>query len=175
MTGNIVLVGFMGAGKSAVGRLLAKRLNRCFVETDEMIVSKEGTPIPAIFKEKGEAHFRRLEAELLPLLTLKRDEVIVTGGGFPCHDGAMNALKALGTIVWLTGDFDLLYTRAQQRGERPLLVEKTRGEVEALYRQRESYYRQAHLVVDTTGLSLDQVVDRIISELRRRERVNREE
>jgi len=169
MAGNILLVGFMGAGKSTVGRLLAKRLNRCFVETDEMIVAKAGKPIPRIFEEDGEAYFRRLEAELIPLLTLKQNEVISAGGGFPCHDGAMEALKALGTVFWLKGDMDLLYARALKSGTRPILSRRTREEIEALYRQRESYYRQADVVVETTGLSLDQVVDLIISELRRRE------
>jgi len=170
MAGNIILVGFMGAGKSTVGRLLAKRLNRCFVETDDMVVAKAGKPIRAIFAEDGEAQFRGLEAELIPLLTLKQDEVITTGGGFPCRNGAMDALKSLGTVFWLTGDMDLLYARASKSGHRPMLSQRTREEVEALYRQREPYYRQADVTVDTTGLTLDQVVDRIISELRRLKR-----
>src|SRR5262245_54244642 len=112
MAGNVVLVGFMGAGKSSVGRLLARRLGRCFVETDDMISAREGRSIPEIFAERGEAHFRALEGEAVRLLALKRDEVIATGGGLPCRDGRMEALRAIGTVVWLAGGLDALYERA---------------------------------------------------------------
>jgi shikimate kinase len=159
---NVVLVGFMGAGKSAVGRRLAKRLDRCFVETDDMIVAKEGRSIPEIFAERGEAYFRALEAEVLELLRLKHGEVIATGGGLPCRPGAMEALRMLGTVVWLTADFDTLYRRASQAGGRPMLESRSRGEVVALLREREAHYRRAHLSVDTTDLGVDGVVNRIL-------------
>src|SRR6266566_2311137 len=97
MADNVILVGFMGAGKSSVGRLLARRLGRCFVETDDMIVAREGKPIPE--------RFRELEAEALEALRLKAGDVIATGGGFPCHEGRMEALRDLGTVVWLAGEF----------------------------------------------------------------------
>jgi len=80
---NVILVGFMGAGKSTVGRLLARRLGRCFVETDAMITAREGRSIPEIFTDRGEFYFRRLEAEVLEALAEKRGHVIATGGGFP--------------------------------------------------------------------------------------------
>ena len=79
MTDNVILVGFMGAGKSAVGRILATRLGRCFVETDEMITAKEGRPIPEIFAEQGEARFRALEDEAVRLL----DERVQLSGADP--------------------------------------------------------------------------------------------
>jgi shikimate kinase len=163
--GNVILIGFMGAGKSSVGRLLAKRLGRSFVETDEMIVAEEGKPISAIFAEHGETSFRALEAQVLERLKLRRDEVITTGGGLPCGDGAMEALRSMGTVIWLRGDFDLIYERARRSGTRPMLHERSREEVEALYHKREPYYREAHLTIDVGGLSLDQVVARIISRL----------
>src|ERR671918_1879895 len=75
---NVILVGFMGAGKSVCGRMLARRLGRCFVETDDMIVSREGVPIPEIFARHGEARFRELEAEALAALALKSDDVVAT-------------------------------------------------------------------------------------------------
>src|SRR6059036_1537450 len=104
MADNVILVGFMGAGKSSVGRILARRLGRCFVETDEMIVAKEGVSIP---------------------------EVIATGGGLPCREGRPAALRALGMVVWLSGDFDVLYRRALgAAGERPMLARRSREEVE---------------------------------------------
>src|SRR5260370_7949465 len=89
---NVILVGFMGAGKSSVGRLLARRLGRCFVETDDMIIAREGKPIHVIFREQGEPRFRKLEAEALEALRLKAGDVIATGAGLPCRDGRMEAL-----------------------------------------------------------------------------------
>jgi len=162
---NIVLVGFMGAGKSSVGRLLARRLGRCFLETDDMIVAREGRSIPEIFAERGEPYFRALEEEALDLLRLKSHDVIGTGGGLPCRDGRPEALRALGTVIWLAGDFETLYERAQRAGARPMLSSRSREEADALYRARRPYYAQAHLTVDTTGIGLDQIVARILRDL----------
>ena len=168
MGDNVILVGFMGAGKSSVGRLLARRLGRCFVETDDMITAREGRSIPEIFAERGEAYFRALEEEMVRLLALKSGHVIATGGGLPCRDGRPEALRALGTVVWLTGDLDALHERARRAGERPMLAGRGRDEVEALYRAREPYYRQADITVDTTGINPDQVVSKLLIALRDR-------
>ena len=162
---NIVLVGFMGAGKSVCGRMLARRLGRCFVETDDMIVSRDGRSIPEIFRVDGEEAFRRLEAETLDALRLKSGDVIATGGGLPCRDGRMEALRALGTVVWLRGDLGVLLERAGRIGGRPML-ERSPAEVEALYRSREAYYARAHVTIDTAGLGVDQVVSRMLTALR---------
>jgi shikimate kinase len=170
MADNLILVGFMGAGKSSVGRLLARRLGRCFVETDDMITAREGRSIPEIFAHRGEAYFRAAEDEALGLLALKQGDVIATGGGLPCRDGRMERLRALGTVIWLAGDFDTVYTRALRGGERPMLAGRSREEVEGLYRSREPYYRHAHLTVDTDGLGPDQVAARILHALRAPER-----
>jgi shikimate kinase len=164
---NVVLVGFMGAGKSSVGRLLARRLGRCFVETDDVIAAREGRSIPAIFAERGEAHFRALEGEVVDVLALKRGDVIATGGGFPCAEGRMAALKALGTVVWLAGDFDVLYERAARAGGRPVLAGQDRDAVRRLYDARRPYYAEAHHTVDTSALQPDQVVLQILKQLRR--------
>jgi shikimate kinase len=163
---NVVIVGFMGAGKSVCGRLLARRLGRCFVETDDMIVSRDGRSIPEIFRQSGEEVFRRLEGEVLEALALKSGEVIATGGGLPCRDDRMDLLRALGTVVWLRGDLPDLLDRAQRIGGRPML-ERSPVEIETLYRAREAYYARAHLTVDTAGLGVDQVVARTLAALRR--------
>src|SRR6185503_16720137 len=155
----------MGAGKSACGRLLARRLGRCFVETDDMIVGRDGRPIPEIFRQDGEETFRRLEAEAVQALGLKSDDVIATGGGLPCREGRMEALRALGTVVWLRGDLAVLLERAARIGGRPML-ERSPAEIEALYRSREPYYARAHVTVDTAGLGVDQVVARVVAALR---------
>src|SRR5262245_57284503 len=166
MAENLILVGFMGAGKSSVGRLLARRLGRCFVETDDMITAKEGRSIPEIFAERGEAYFRALEDEALRLLTLKQGEVIATGGGLPCRAGRPEALRALGTVVWLAGELDVLYARARRGGGRRMIAGRSRGEVDALYQARIPYYRQARLTVATTGLGPEQVCARVLDALR---------
>jgi shikimate kinase len=168
MGDNVILVGFMGAGKSSVGRLLARRMGRCFVETDDMITAGEGRSIPAIFAERGEAYFRSLEEETVRLLALKSGDVIATGGGLYCREGRPEALRALGTVVWLSGDFDVLYERARRMGERPMLAGRTREEVAAIYQGRETYYRQADLTVDTTHRNTDQVVIQVLLALKPR-------
>lgn len=170
MADNVILVGFMGAGKSSVGRILATRLGRCFVETDEMITATEGRPIPEIFAEKGEARFRALEDEAVRLLALKRGDVIATGGGLPCGAGRAEALRAIGTVVWLSGDFGALYERALRGGDRPMLSGKTREEAEALYEARRPFYAKADLAVDTTRLNPDQVAARVAAALAERQR-----
>jgi len=163
---NIVLIGFMGAGKSICGRMLARRSGRCFVETDDVIASRDGRSIPEIFREDGEERFRQLEGEVLEDLRLKRGNVIATGGGLPCREGRMESLKSLGTVVWLDGDFRELHDRASRTADRPMLMGRSLAEIEALYRQRTAFYRQAHLTIDTTGLAVDEVVSRVLRALR---------
>jgi len=167
---NVILVGFMGAGKSTVGRLLARRLGRCFVETDAMITAREGRSIPEIFEARGEPYFRQLEAEVLQALTDKRDHVVATGGGFPCEPGVMDRLLELGTVVWLAADFEAAYARANRIGGRPMLAGRSVEDAAALYRVRQDVYRRAHLALDTTRMTVDAVVARIVRHLRDRER-----
>src|SRR5947207_15049411 len=100
---NVVIVGFMGAGKSVCGRLLARRLGRCVVETDDMIVSRDGRAIPDIFRADGEEAFRRLEGEGLGALALKCGGVIVACRGLPFRAGRLWALRPLCTVVCLRG------------------------------------------------------------------------
>src|SRR5262247_3176878 len=145
---NIILIGFMGAGKSTIGRLLARRLGRCFVETDDVITAREGRAIPEIFQADGEARFRQLEGEALESLALKSGDVIATGGGLPCREGRMARLRELGTVIWLKGDLAVALERARRSGARPMLAGRAPGEIETLYRQREPYYRAAHVTVD---------------------------
>src|SRR5512138_732631 len=163
---NVILVGFMGAGKSICGRLLARRLGRCFVETDDIIVAREGRSIPDIFREAGEERFRQLEAETLDALALKSGDVIATGGGLPCREGRMDRLRELGTVVWLDGDVRELLERARRLGNRPMLDGRSGDEIEELYRSRRPYYGRAHLTIDTTGRSADQVVSLVLAALR---------
>src|SRR6266536_236300 len=162
---NVILVGFMGAGKSVCGRMLAKRLGRCFVETDDMITAREGCAIPEIFARHGEARFRQLEAEAVAALALKSDDVVATDGGLPCREGMMDTLRALGTVVWLRGDPLDLLERARRQGARPMLDGRSDEDVVALSRAREPFYRRAHLTIDTSGRTIDQVVAALRTEV----------
>ena len=173
MADNVILVGFMGAGKSSIGRILATRLGRCFLETDDMITAAEGCSIPEIFAGKGEARFRALEDEAVRLLALKKGDVIATGGGLPCGAGRAEALRAIGTVVWLSGDFGDLYERALRGGDRPMLSGRTREQAEALYEARKPFYAKADLTVDTTGLNPDQVAAEVVKALHGRARTPR--
>src|SRR5437660_8324071 len=149
---NIILVGFMGAGKSVCGRVLARRLGRCFVETDDMIVAGEGRSIPEIFRDAGEPRFRQLEADTLEGLKLKSGEVIATGGGLPCREGRMELLRQPGTVVWLDGDVRELHVCASRIGKPRMPQGRSMSVVNALCRVRQPYYRRAHITVDTTGI-----------------------
>ena len=131
-----------------------------------MVVSRDGRPIAEIFRQDGEDVFRRLEAEAVEALRLKSGDVIATGGGLPCRDGRMEVLRALGTVVWLRGELAALLARARRTGGRPMLQGRSPEEIEAIYRDREPFYRQAHVVVDTAGLGVDQVVRRVLAALR---------
>lgn len=164
--GTIVLVGFMGAGKSSVGRLLARRLRRRFVETDDVIVAREGRPIPEIFRTDGEGRFRQLEGAVVEALTRGEAAVVATGGGLPCREDRMARLRALGTVIWLKSDVGVALERARRSGQRPMLEGRSLEDIEALYRQREPYYAQADIVVETDGLGVDQVVAAILARLR---------
>jgi len=165
MGDNLILVGFMGAGKSSVARILARRLGRCFLETDDMIAAREGRSIPEIFATHGEAYFRAAEEDALGLLALKQGCVIATGGGFPCREGRPAALRRLGCVVWLAGDFEALYERALRHGARPMLAGRRREDAEALYRSRLPFYREADVTVDTTSAGPDAVAARVLRQL----------
>jgi len=152
---NVILIGFMGAGKSVCGRMLARRLQRCFVETDDMIVSRDGRAIPDIFRQDGEEGFRKLEGDAVEALRLKSGDVIATGGGLPCRAGRMETLRELGTVVWLRGDLAELLARAARTGARPMLKGRTPEELESLYRAREPFYRRSVEAGSRVGLGDD--------------------
>ena len=163
---NVILVGFMGAGKSVCGRLLARRLDRCFVETDDMIVASEGCSIPEIFTRHGEPRFRQLEAEAVEALALKSGDVVATGGGLPCRPGVMDALRKIGLVIWLRGDLRELLGRARRQGARPMLDGRSDDDLVALLKAREPYYGQAHLTIETSRRGVDQVVAELVAAVR---------
>ena len=158
----------MAVGKSAVGRNLAKRLQRHFVDLDRLIEKVEGRKVREIFAEKGEPFFRQLEKRILAETLQKGGQVLATGGGVIMDDENLALLREKTTLVGLTASLETLLDRAGSGAKRPLLKGANRRErVEELLKQRGSRYAQAHFTVDTSDLTLEQVVDKIIEQLNR--------
>lgn len=160
---SVVLIGFMGTGKSSVGRRLAQMTRRPRFDVDQMIATKLGMSITKIFARLGEEQFRKEERTVLEELEAEQPSIIVTGGGVVLRPENVKRLRELGTIVCLTADLQTLLERLGRRSHRPLLRGEDRGEVvERLLSEREPAYREAaDLMVDTSGLSHDQVAQLI--------------
>ncbi|MEN9846989.1 MAG: hypothetical protein RIS36_2136 [Pseudomonadota bacterium] len=164
---KLVLIGFMASGKSAVASALASKLNLPLVQVDEEIVSRSGYPtIPAIFADKGEAHFRALEAEVAASLKDAPDIVISTGGGIITRDANMTNLKENGgTIVYLRTSFETVTQRAGDLSTRPLFANKANA-LELYERRLPIYERYADIIIDTDGRSIDAVCSEILTKIR---------
>jgi shikimate kinase len=155
---NITLIGFMGGGKSTVGRLLAQKRGWQFVDTDEVIVEAAGRDIPSLFAEQGEAGFRGRETEAVLQVSRGERQVIATGGGAILRPENVAALRAAGLVVWLTARPDILVARTRRRAaERPLLAEGREDLLTHVLRMLGErgplYQAAAHLVVDTSDRS----------------------
>lgn len=161
---QIILIGFMGAGKTTIGKALAKSLNREFADTDERIEADTGRKIPDIFEKEGEPYFRRLETETLQKLEKEGiPRVIAVGGGLPMQSENGPILNRMGTVVFLEADTDTLEARLRGDTSRPKLQGgELRERILTLMREREETYRQvAHLSVRTDHRSVDEVTEEI--------------
>jgi shikimate kinase len=161
---NIFLVGVMGAGKTTVGRLLAKKLNRKFVDTDVEIEKRCGVPIPMIFEMEGEAGFRKREAQVIDELTKEKNLVLATGGGAVLLPENRKNLKERGTVFYLRANPHELWLRTRNDKGRPLLNNNDpKGTLEKLYAIRDPLYREtAHHVIDTGKPSVAQLVNTLM-------------
>lgn len=144
---NIVLCGFMGAGKTVVGKELAKIMGRKFVDTDEMIESETGISIPAIFAARGEDYFRDLEFEICKKAADLKNTVVSTGGGAMTFERNVKAIKKGSCVVFLDASFDIICDRVGDAASRPLF--KNRENAKKLYNERrEKYLLAADFVVN---------------------------
>jgi len=166
---NIYLVGLMGAGKTTVGRQLAKRLGRPFFDSDHEIVERTGVPIPTIFEIEGEEGFRRREAQTIQELTESGSIVLATGGGVVLNPDNRQRLHDTGWVVYLNVPPRLLYERTRHDRNRPLLnVPDPLARLEELHATRDPLYREtAHLVVDGTHLVAAGIVQYLFKEFNR--------
>lgn len=162
---NLILIGYRGTGKSTVGKVLAKRLNRELISTDKEIVKRAGRSIPEIVQEKGWEYFRNLESDICRDLAGRDNLVIDTGGGAILRQGNVDALKRNGTLFWLTASVDTIAGRIGGDTQRPSLTgEKSFiEEIEEVLRERTPKYQAAaDHVLSTDGRSIQQLVSTIL-------------
>ncbi len=147
---NIVLTGFMGTGKTGVGRELSRLTGFALVDADDEIVKSEGMPITEIFGQKGETYFRDVETRMIRLLSKKKNAIISTGGGAVLRKENMDALREGGIIVCLAASPETILKRTGNDDTRPLLrVEDPIKKIRELLEYRMPFYRQADIIVDT--------------------------
>jgi shikimate kinase len=161
---NIILVGFMGTGKTTVGKALAAELGLPHRDLDEVIVKREGISISEIFRTKGEQYFRELETEQLKKLLNEQVQVLTTGGGAVLRPENVSTMLQAGTVIALTATEAELIRRLESDNQRPLLAGGVAERVKTLLEQRKGAYDFAPIQIDTT----DKQVDEIVAEIRRR-------
>lgn len=168
MEKNIILIGFMGTGKTAVGTRLADRLKREFVDTDKEIERITGMSIRDIFKKHGEIRFRSEEALMTKRLIEKHNLVVATGGGIVLNPENVESLSQNGVLVCLRATPEEIFGRvSKKRQHRPLLKKNlTVDDIRNMLAERDTFYRRADIVVETSGLDPDQIVQIIIEKMR---------
>ncbi|MDE0835055.1 MAG: shikimate kinase [Akkermansiaceae bacterium] len=167
---NIVLIGFMGSGKSTVGRQLHQRLGYPLSDMDQLIEQTAGKKITEIFKEEGESAFRDFETLQLLEIAKQTDtrHIISTGGGIVIRPQNRSLLRKLGYVVWLHAPEDVIYERTSRNRDRPLLnQENARERITSLMEERNPWYEEtAHLKIDTAGLDSNEIATGILESAR---------
>jgi shikimate kinase len=166
---NIVLIGFMGSGKSSIGRHVASRLGFQFVDTDALLVDRDGREIAEIFAQDGEARFREMETSVLESLTPRNRCVISTGGGVVVREENRPLLRTLGFTVWLTASEEVIFERVSRNNKRPLLhTPNPRETVAQLLATRRPWYAEtAQFTLDTSAMAHGEAADAVVAEARR--------
>ena len=164
MKTNIALIGFMGTGKSTIGKLLAKKLDKTFIEIDQLIEDQAGKPIFKIFEKNGESGFRKLEVEATKKVANKNNVVISCGGGIVLNKINIDRLKKNAIIILLTASPQTILKRTSTDSKRPLLntLDRKKQIINLLNIRDPLYKSAADFTIDTTTLSVDEVVNDII-------------
>lgn len=167
MFSNIALLGFMGCGKTTVGRKVAEKIGWRFYDVDALIEERIRLSIPEIFARFGEPYFRELETEVLREVAKEKGIVLATGGGLPVKEENRVILREHFLTVFLRVSFPVLFGRIRHSTHRPLVkMCKNPGELEALYARRMPYYEQAHVIIDADFLTEEEVAEEIIRRAR---------
>ena len=172
MKTSITLIGFMGTGKTAVGKVLAARLGKEFVELDSLIEQKAGKRIPEIFQQDSEIAFRELEIEVAKEVADKKNAVIACGGGLVLNKINIDRLRKECIIVYLTASPDIILKRtSDDKNQRPLLTIPDRvSQIKELLKFRQPFYeRAADIRIDTSKLNINSLAERIIEKLKENE------
>lgn len=175
MKSNVALIGFMGVGKTAVGKILARKLNREFIELDSLIEQKAGKSIDDIFRQAGEVAFRKFEIEVTEEISQRGRVVIACGGGIVLNQINIDRLRQKSVIVYLTASPAVILKRVLSSGEeRPLLkmADKALTIQGLLAFRRPLYERAADIRVNTSKLSDESVAERIVTKLKKDESFN---
>ncbi|MDR3412327.1 MAG: shikimate kinase [Formivibrio sp.] len=175
MPGNFFLVGLMGAGKTTVGRALAKVADKRFLDSDHEIEARAGVRVPIIFEVEGEEGFRAREAAVIAELTSLQNIVLATGGGAVLNPINREALRRNGFVIYLRANVEDLYQRTCHDKNRPLLqTANPKARLQELFEARDPLYREvADLVIDTTRQSVHQLLNRLLRELESHFNANR--
>lgn len=169
MKTSIALIGFMGTGKTAVGKALAERLGKEFVEVDSLIEQKAGKTIPEIFQQDGEIAFRELEIEVIKEVAPKKNTVIACGGGVVLNRINIDRLRKECILVYLTAAPEVILQRTTgDKNERPLLHKSDKAaQIRELLRFRQPFYeRAADIKIDTSTLDINSVAEQIIKKVK---------
>jgi len=167
---NIYITGFMGTGKSAVGRVVAQKIGKIFIDTDRAIKDRQGRSIADIFENWGENHFRQLETNLLKELAQRDDLVVATGGGTLLSRENVRLLDEGSIIICLFADPMVIHKRIKKNNMRPLLEHGDRLKtIKNLMKKRDSFYKQFDWQVDTSDLTVEEAADEILNILEKRE------
>lgn len=163
---TVYLVGMMGAGKSAVSRMLASRLEVACIDLDQMIVKRAGMSINDIFAQQGEAHFRKIEKEVLHDVSVGDVGIVATGGGVVLDDDNIAIMKHAGVMIYLKAAVDTLFDRVKDDGTRPLLkVAYPQRRLQEILDTRARQYEKADYVLETDDRTLQNVVDTIVCDM----------
>ncbi|SNR81921.1 shikimate kinase [Desulfurobacterium atlanticum] len=167
---RIALIGFMGCGKTTIGKLLAERLNYKFIDTDSEIEKKTGLTIPEIFKKHGEKFFREKEREVL-IDILKEDNIVIaTGGGLPAYKDNMEVLNENALTIYLDTDFETLWNRISKDKNRPL-VKKGKESIQELYNLRKPFYKLSKIIVaQKENESPEKLAETILEKIKKTQR-----
>jgi len=167
---NLYITGFMGTGKSVVGKTLAQKTGKIFIDVDTAIKDRQGKKIVEIFNEWGESHFRKLETNLLKEIVQRDDLVIATGGGTLLSEENVQLANKGGTIICLSANPMVIYQRIKEDDKRPLLKKGDKLEkIKSFLEKRKELYNQFTWQVDTSKLTVEEVVDEILNILEKKD------